>query len=113
MTSVAQYRDMQVKAMLEGELEALIAGACKQLGLLRWHTHNSKHSPKGWVDDVIAGPGGTLFRELKKHDGRVTPEQRKCIDALRASGLDVDVWRTQDWFSGRIMAELQAISTRR
>lgn len=99
-------------AMTEASLEALVADACKKLGLLRYHTHDSRRSPSGFPDDVILGRGGAIFRELKRQSGRVSKAQREWLDMLAETGMDVDVWRPVDWFSGRILSELRALSTR-
>lgn len=66
----------------------------------------------GWPDLVIAGPAGTLIRELKRQVGRTSPDQVEWIRLLRAGGLDVDVWRPSDLRSGRIPAEIRAAAGR-
>lgn len=98
--------------MLEADLEQIVADLCRTLGVLRYHTHRSQHSPAGFPDDVIAGPGGTLFRELKREGKNPTPEQQKWLDVLHDNGHDVGVWRPRDWFTGRIEAEVRAAARR-
>lgn len=106
----ADYRALAAKAMSEDALEEAVRDLARGLGVLRYHTWNSKNSPAGWVDDVLIGRRGVLFRELKKATGTVTAKQHECMDALRRVGLDVDVWRPEDLHSGRIARELAAIA---
>lgn len=63
----------------------------------------------GWVDWVIQGRRGTLFRELKSEAGELSPQQRLVGDRLRRHGCDWAVWRPRDLLAGRIRAELEAI----
>lgn len=65
---------------------------------------------KGWPDLALVGPGGALFRELKRQRGVLTLEQKHWQDVLRAAGLDVGVWRPSDLRSGRIKQEIEAIA---
>ena len=53
---------------------------------------------KGWPDLALVHPKRGLFlvRELKSDRGRLRPEQKEWLDALRAAGVDVDVWRPRD-----------------
>lgn len=98
------------KVMPEAELEENVRDACKHLRLLRYHTLRPKGSPAGFPDDCIVGPGGLLFRELKRHGKNPTPEQEAWLYALAEQGVNVGVWRPEDWFTGRIMEELQAVA---
>lgn len=98
------------RLMSEAVLTEHVRDACQTLNLTRWHTYDSRRSPAGWVDEVIAGPHGVLFRELKTETGRVTDAQRQCLEALTVGGLNADVWRPRDWLSGRVVAELSALS---
>lgn len=90
-------------------LDAHVRKLIKDLGLLGYHTHDSRRSPGGFPDWVIVGEG-VMFRELKKQNGIVTLAQRQWIDTLDMSGADADVWRPSDLLSGRIARELAAIS---
>jgi len=94
--------------VLEAELQAHIMLLCRTLGLLVYHTHDSRRSQAGFPDLVIVGAKGVLFRELKKADGKVSPEQQEFLDALTAAGCDAAVWRPVDW-PQRIQRELQAL----
>ena len=83
--------------------------ACaKALGWEVWWTHDSRHSPKGWPDLVLARPPRLLFRELKAGRGKLTEAQADCLGSLRRCGLDAAIWHERDWLSGAIEAELRA-----
>src|ERR1044072_6939456 len=78
------------------------------LGLLAYHPYRSDRSVKGFLDTVIVGAGGVLYRELKMPKGRVTPDQAYWIAALQEAGQDVGVWRPEHW-PRLITAEMQAL----
>lgn len=108
----ATYRARQAAAMREEELEEHVRGACKALDVIRVHQLRSRGTEAGWVDDVLLGPHGALFRELKTARGRVSPAQESMHVVMRQAGLNVAVWRPADWHSGRILREITAISGR-
>lgn len=90
-------------------LQSTVLGMCRVMGLLVYHTHDSRRSTSGFPDLVVVGPGGVLFRELKGDGGRVSPAQQAWVDALLAAGSDAGFWWPADLRSGRIHAELKAI----
>lgn len=96
----------------EEDLFEAVRELCKILGLLLYHTHDSRRSYPGFPDVVIVGPGGVLFRELKSATGRVTKDQMVWLAALQSHGFDVGIWRPADMANGRISRELQAICRR-
>jgi hypothetical protein len=91
-------------------LDAHVRRLCDDLGLLRYHTHDSRRSPRGYPDLTICGLGGVAFRELKAQRGKISREQQVWLDALAAAGADVDTWRPADLLSGRIARELAALA---
>lgn len=110
-------------AMLEDDLLVTVLDMAAAMGGLKTahfrpaRTEEGWRTPvqgdgKGWLDLFILGPGGALWRETKSATGRLTPEQRAWMEALRAAGYDADVWRPADLASGRIQRELQAIRRR-
>lgn len=56
----------------------------------------------GAPDLLLARHGQVLHVELKRHNGRVTPDQRLWLAAL---GTSARLWRPQDWPT--IVAELR------
>lgn len=104
-------REYLAAEMSESAFDRAIVALAKGYGIkLRYHTHRSDKSEKGFPDRVFVGTHGALFRELKTETGVVTPEQQEWLDGMRAVGLDADVWRPRDLFSGRIDRELRAIA---
>lgn len=101
-----EYRKLICRDMLEKTLQSHVARSCEILGLGYYHTYDSRRSPKGFPDCVIWGPGGVIFRELKRQMMKPTDVQAACIETMQAAGQDVDVWRPSDWFDGRIYLEL-------
>lgn len=106
----AQYDAMVADQMSEDALQAQIMALAFDLGWLAYHTHDSRRSNPGWPDLALCHPkrGRFMVRELKKSNGRVTPEQRKWIHALGESGIDVGVWRPAELLDGTVLAELTA-----
>lgn len=91
--------------MTEQELQRLVADACRQLGLLHYHTYDSRRSEPGWPDSVIVGTR-IIYRELKSARGELKPEQRRWGSRINRAGGDWSVWRPRDWDSGVIMSTL-------
>lgn len=98
-----------VEAVGEARFQELITDMCKLMRLKWHHETDSRKSKPGFPDLVIAGPGGVLFRELKKQSGRVTKDQREWLSTLTTAGADAAVWRPIDWESNRIYQELSAL----
>ncbi len=96
--------------MSEEKLEEAVRGICNDLGVIRVHHRDSRRTTSGWPDDVLIGPGGLLFRELKRTGGKTTPAQDALHAALAEAGADVAVWRPVDLVTGRIAREVTAIS---
>lgn len=85
-------------AMTERDFQQRIVDYCRLLGLLCYHTYDSRRSVKGFPDLVVVGPGGgLLFAELKSADGKVTADQQRWLDSLKGTAALVRVWRPDDW----------------
>jgi hypothetical protein len=79
-----------------GFLDAVIqlAHLC---GWWTYHTHDSRHSAKGFPDLVLVRAPDAIFAELKSERGRVTAEQADVLARLALCGLETAVWRPSDW----------------
>lgn len=70
------------RALSESEFQQQVTDLADVLHLKWYHTHDSRRSPSGFPDLVVAGAGGLAFIELKSAKGKVSKEQREWIDAL-------------------------------
>ena len=53
---------------------------------------------KGLPDLVLVRDGALIFAELKRQDGKVSPEQKTWLEELnKTPGVTVCVWRPADW----------------
>lgn len=115
MTSV------RAPVVTETTLLNTVVDMCQVFGLLVHHCRPAR-TAQGWrtpiqgdagfPDLIIAGPGGTLYRELKDARGRLSPDQRLWLDRLQQAGANADLWRPSDLASGRIETELRALRGR-
>ena len=82
------------------------------LGLHAFHPADSRRSwGPGFPDLVIAGLGGTIFRECKTETGSLSADQRRWGYVLQASGQRWAVWRPRALLNGQIAAELAAVAS--
>ena len=97
--------------MSEDELEEQVLELCKDLGILRFHNPDSRRvKERGLPDDILIGPRGVLWRELKNMRRKLTTEQEQVGEDLLRNGQDWACWRPCDLLSRRIERELRAIS---
>lgn len=75
----------------------MVIGLAKILGYRVYHTYFSVKSQPGWPDLVLYKPGRFLMAELKTARGNLTAAQQQVIADLREAGIEVHVWRPQDW----------------
>ena len=82
----------------ETAFQTAIVRVAKQHGWLWYHTHDSRRSPSGFVDGVLAKAGYPLYLvELKTDRGQMTPAQEAWMAAIAGStGVMPGVWRPQD-----------------
>jgi len=97
------------RPLTEAELLQHVRDAARWLGLLEYHTRDSRGSTPGFPDLVLAGPGGLIFRELKSETGRPTWEQREWLDQLRRAGADAGYWYPHQW-PEPIMTDLRILA---
>ena len=94
--TTTEYRATIAARMPERELLERVRSLARVLGLLVYHTHDSRRSEPGFPDLVIAGHGRVLYAELKTQRGRLTDAQRLWISQLQDAGSEVHLWRPQD-----------------
>ena len=68
----------------ERDLQATIRQAASLLGYLVYHTYDSRRSPEGFPDLIIAGHGKLYIWELKSQDGHPTDAQAKWLHTLHS-----------------------------
>ena len=51
----------------------------------------------GFPDLVLCRPPRLIFAELKSERGKPSTDQMEWLDALRACGVEVYLWRPSDW----------------
>jgi hypothetical protein len=64
----------------------------------------------GFVDMVIVGDNGVLFRELKADRGRLSAEQQQWLNRLAFARADAAVWRPAQLRDGTIVDQLRAVA---
>lgn len=81
--------------LTEKAWQATVARLAKQHTWLFYHTFDSRRSPSGFVDCVMAKAGSPLLCvELKTDTGQVTPAQQAWLEALAGcSGVVAEVWK--------------------
>lgn len=67
---------------------------------LYYHTHDSRHSPRGFPDLLLAHPtpgrGPVYAWELKTNQGKLTMEQQLWLTALNGKTIDARLVRPAD-----------------
>jgi len=87
------------RAVGEAEYQAALLQLAHAFGWRSYHPYFSVGSRAGFPDCFFWHPErrASLFVEVKRENGRLSPAQRDCQDSMRAAGLDVRVWRPSDW----------------
>lgn len=112
MTTIARGSNLDkvARAVTEAELQSWVLELCKVLGLLVFHSGDSRRdSCAGFPDLLIVGSKGVLYRELKTMSNRVSVDQQRWISRLARAGQSAAVWRPTDWFDDTVGRELKAI----
>ena len=104
--------------MTEKAFQAQVVAFLQDHGYLVYHTFDSRRCEPGYPDlDVVAGPKwrscyiAHFYVELKREHGRITDDQQKWIDCLRAVGETVHVWRPSEWPNIQRLFDLPASRT--
>ena len=89
--------------MTETQLQAAIIELAGLTGWICYHTHDSRHSAKGFPDLCMVRGKRLIFAELKREKGITSKDQDEWINRLVAADVvEVYVWRPQHWMSGRV-----------
>ena len=71
----------------ESQFQGAVIEMAEMLNWMAYHVYDSRRSVPGFPDIVaVHRTHGVLWLELKTMKGRVRPEQKRWIDALRAVG---------------------------
>jgi hypothetical protein len=100
--------------MRERQLHAAVLAIVAELGGIRVHydgdMRRSRLADPGFPDLVLLGPGGILYRELKRQDERPSHVQSGWGQALLDAGCNWAIWRPLDLLTGQIRTELSALT---
>lgn len=92
----ARSREWSARAMSEKDWQALIVSFARAHGWWVFHPHDSRRSEPGWPDLTLIRGRELIFVEVKKHNGKVSPEQANVIEMLEETGAEVHVWWPKD-----------------
>lgn len=104
------------KPLTEAQFEAGVLALCTARDLWVYRVPKLTRSgvrgrSKGWPDLVISSENHVIFRELKTEQGSTSAHQDMWGWRLGRAGLDWALWRPADLDSGKIEAELDALTT--
>lgn len=80
----------------EKAFQAEVVKLARRHGWKCYHAFDSRKSAAGFPDLVLVRDR-VLFVELKTATGTTSPDQDIWLEALRAAGAEVHVWRPADW----------------
>lgn len=103
--------------MTHAGLQKAVTDLCDWYGIWHWHDRDSRKNKAGLPDLLLigtydregSGSVAELWRELKVPPDKLRPEQRETGNRMLAAGVDWAIWTPDDWRSGRIRTELEAI----
>jgi hypothetical protein len=86
-------------AVSEKAFMAAVVRLAREAGFLCYHTFDSRRSPSGFMDLVLARAGSPLYAvEVKTDVGTCTKAQEAWLAALAGStGVETGVWRPSMW----------------
>ena len=62
-----------------------------------WRTPVSGDLGKGWPDLTLVRGERIIFAELKRDNGKLTPDQERVLNVLGGTGAEVRVWFPADF----------------
>lgn len=97
------YQEKLILAWTEAAFQNHVEQLATAHGWLTYHTYNSMRSNPGFPDLTMVHPEhGLVFIELKTEKGRVKPDQKTWLAALKAADQYAEVWRPRDLVSGEV-----------
>jgi len=82
----------------EADFTGIVMREAQAREWLAYHTHDSRRSPAGFPDLVLAHPEkGTIYAELKMPGEYPKPAQRVWLTTLLHAGNRVYLWRPEDY----------------
>ncbi len=102
---MARRSNLKLMVSSEREFQREVVQRAKSLGWFVFHAlpgqGRNKHltlfiGKRGFPDLVLCRPPRLIFAELKSEKGRVSADQQEWLEALRACGVEVYVWRPSD-----------------
>lgn len=82
----------------EAEFQDAVLDLALINGFRYYHTHDSRRSPSGFPDLVLARPPFVIFAELKRASGEVSPTQKSWLEALGCcTHPETYLWRPDDF----------------
>ena len=94
-------------SLSERDFQKQVTDLLEANGWLWTHTPDSRRNlgHRGFPDIVAVKPPYTLFIEIKTDKGRLSPFQKRWIDALNAADGAAAVIRPKDWENFKTLIE--------
>jgi hypothetical protein len=87
-----------VRLVSESAFQQTVVEYARAKGWKVWFTWKSYHSPKGEPDLRMVRPPRYVLMELKKVDGRLTPDQKEAGELLaQCPGVESYCFWPKDW----------------
>ena len=98
--AMTRAKEIKIPAITEKQFTQQVIQLLRLCGFnLVYHTWNSMHSERGFPDifALRVRDKRLLFAELKSEKGKLTYEQARWSEALKAMGCEIYEWRPSDW----------------
>jgi hypothetical protein len=96
----------------ERDFQRKVGSYATGIGVLHYHTHDSRRSESGFPDSTFVGRR-LMMRELKMTTkSRVRPDQKVWLQRLSDAGIDAGIWYADDYYQGVVQEQLDALTVR-